>query len=160
MGQEKVLDFVLDNLKKVFFPEEWIQLDLSVSKTELLAMLIVDRYGEVIMSQISDYLNAPLSTTTGLVNRLVKNGYLQRERSEEDRRIVTIQLTDKGKTMMRELKATIESYLERFNALLSAEERQLLFKIILKIVNELSRKDPVAENHEKQDHFLRKIPIE
>ncbi|WP_052090727.1 MarR family transcriptional regulator [Desulfosporosinus sp. HMP52] len=160
MGQEKILDFVLDNLKKVFFPEEWIRLDLSVSKTELLAMLIVDRYGEVIMSQISDYLNAPLSTTTGLVNRLVKNGYLQRERSEEDRRIVTIQLTDKGKTMMRELKATIESYLERFNALLSAEERQLLFKIIMKIVNELSRKDPDAENHEKQDHFLRKIPIE
>lgn len=159
MGQEKVLDFVLDNLKKVFFPEEWIQLDLSVSKTELLAMLIVDRYGEVIMSQISDYLNAPLSTTTGLVNRLVKNGYLQRERSDEDRRIVTIQLTDKGKTMMRELKATLESYLERFNALLSAEERQVLFKIIMKIVNELSRKDPVAEDHQK-DQFLRKIPIE
>ncbi|AET68319.1 transcriptional regulator [Desulfosporosinus orientis DSM 765] len=159
MGQEKVLDFVLDNLKKVFFPEEWIQLDLSVSKTELLAMLIVDRHGEVIMSQISDYLNAPLSTTTGLVNRLVKCGYLQRERSDEDRRIVTIQLTDKGKTMMRELKATLESYLERINTLLSAEERQVLFKIIMKIVNELSRKDLVAEDREK-DQFLRTIPID
>lgn len=159
MGQEKVLDFVLDNLKKVFFPEEWIQLDLSVSKTELLAMLIVDRYGEVIMSQISDYLNAPLSTTTGLVNRLVKNGYLQRERSDADRRIVTIQLTDKGKSMIGELKTTLESYLERFNALLSSEERQVLFKIITKIINELSQKDPVAEDRVK-DQYLRKIPIE
>jgi len=159
MGQEKVLDLVLDNLQKVFFPEEWIQLDLTVSKTELLAMLIVDRYGEVIMSQISDYINAPLSTTTGLVNRLVKNGYLQRERSEEDRRIVAIQLTDKGKSTMTEVKDNIESYLERINAILSAEERQVLFQIFLKIIAALSRKDFVSGDSQV-DQVIRKIPIE
>ena len=159
MGQEKVLDLVLDNLQKVFFPEEWIQLDLTVSKTELLAMLIVDRYGEVIMSQISDYINAPLSTTTGLVNRLVKNGYLQRERSEEDRRIVAIQLTDKGKSTMTEVKDNIESYLERINEILSAEERQVLFRIFLKIIAALNRKDFVSGDSQV-NQAIRKIPIE
>lgn len=159
MEQEKIIDLVLDNLRKVFYPEEWIQLDLTVSKTELLAMLIVDRYGEVIMSQISDYINAPLSTTTGLVNRLVKNGYLQRERSDEDRRIVAIQLTDKGRNMMTEFKASIGSYMERINAILSAEERQALFQIFLKIMEALSQKNFVAEDS-KVDQVIRKIPIE
>jgi len=159
MGQEKILDLVLDNLRKVFYPEEWIQLDLAVSKTELLAMLIVDRYGEVIMSQISDYINAPLSTTTGLVNRLVKNGYLQRERSDEDRRIVAIQLTDQGKSMMTEVKVTIGSYLERINAVLSAEERQDIFRIFMKIIEALSVKDLVPE-YNKAERVIRKIPIE
>lgn len=146
-------------MRKVFYPEEWIQLDLTVSKTELLAMLIVDRHGEVIMSQISDYINAPLSTTTGLVNRLVKNGYLQRERSDEDRRIVAIQLTDKGKNMMTEVKDSIESYLERINAILSAEERQVLFQIFMKIIDALSRKDFVS-GESQVEQVIRKIPIE
>ena len=159
MEQEKIIDLVLDNLRKVFYPEEWIQLDLTVSKTELLAMLIVDRYGEVIMSQISDYINAPLSTTTGLVNRLVKNGYLQRERSDEDRRIVAIQLTDKGRNMMTEVKVSIGSYLERINAVLSTEEQQALFQIFLKIMNALSRKDSVPGDS-KVGQVIRKIPIE
>lgn len=159
MNQEKVMDFVLDNLHKVFFPEEWIQLDLAVSKTELLAMLIVDRYGEVIMSQISDFINAPLSTTTGLVNRLVKNGYLQRERSDEDRRIVTIRLTDKGKSLMTEFKVTIESYLERINAVLSAEERQVLLKIVMKVFDALSQKDSVS-GESQEEQVIRKIPID
>jgi len=159
MVQEKVLDLVLDNLRKVLYPEEWIQLDLTISKTELLAMLIVDRHGEVIMSQISDYINAPLSTTTGLVNRLVKNGYLQRERSDEDRRIVAIRLTDKGKSMMTEVKESIGTYLEQINAVLSAEERQFLFQIFLKIINAISRKDDVTRDSQVEK-VIRKIPIE
>ncbi len=159
MEQEKVLDLVLDNLRKVFYPEEWIQLDLTVSKTELLAMLIVDRYGEVIMSQISDYLNAPLSTTTGLVKRLVKYGYLQRGRSEEDRRIVAIRLTEKGKGMMTELKASIEFYLERINAVLSTEERKALLQIFMKIIDALSRKD-FTSGDSQTEQIIRKIPIE
>jgi DNA-binding MarR family transcriptional regulator len=70
---QKIFDLVLDNMHKVFFPEELIRLDLTISKTELLTMLVVDRYGEVIMSEIANHLNAPLSTTTALVNRLVMN---------------------------------------------------------------------------------------
>lgn len=159
MVQEKVLDLVLDNLRKVFYPEEWIQLDLTVSKTELLAMLIVDRYGEVIMSQISDYINSPLSTTTGLVNRLVKNGYLQRERSDEDRRIVAIQLTEQGKCLITEVKESIGTYLERINAVLSSEERQLLFKIFMKVIDALSRKDLVS-GESQVGQVIRKIPID
>jgi DNA-binding MarR family transcriptional regulator len=159
MEQEKIIDLVLDNLRKVFYPEEWIQFDLTVSKTELLAMLIVDRYGEVIMSQISDYINAPLSTTTGLVNRLVKNGYLQRERSEEDRRIVAIQLTDQGRNMMTEVKASIGSYLERINTILTTEERKILFQIFMKIIDALSQKNIVSGDNQVEK-IIRKIPIE
>lgn len=159
MGQERVLDFILDNLPKVFYPEEWIQLDLAVSKTELLAMLIVDRHGEVIMSQISDYINAPLSTTTGLVNRLVKNGYLQRERSEIDRRIVAIRLTDKGKSLIAGLKENIEAYLERMKEVLTAEEQQFLFQIAMKILGALGQKGSAIKDKRAED-IIRKIPIE
>lgn len=146
MQLDNILDLLLDNLHKFLFPEEWIRLDLTVSKTELLAMLIVYRNGEVIMSQIAEYINAPLSTTTGLVNRLVNNGYLLRERGEEDRRIVTIRLTEKGTDLVNEVKAGLEYYVQRINAVLSDEERQMLLNVFFKVLNALSQKDAGTVN--------------
>ena len=35
-------------------------------------MLFVDRYEEIIMSRIAEYINVPMSTATGIVERLVK----------------------------------------------------------------------------------------
>jgi Transcriptional regulators len=159
MELDNILDLVLDNLQKLFFPEKWIRLDLTVSKTELLAMLIVYRYGEVIMSEIADYINAPLSTTTGLVNRLVTNGYMLRERSEGDRRIVAIRLTEKGKNLVKEVREGIEYYIGRINTVLSNEERQTLLDVFFKILNVLSREDEGPVNGPSvQD--IRKIPID
>jgi len=156
---EKIIDLVLDNIQKILFPEELIQIDLATSKMELLAMLIVDRHGELIMSQVADYINAPLSTTTGLVNRLVKNGYIQRERNDEDRRIVSIRLTEKGKSMVREFRGSIETYLKRVDEVLSDEERQVVFQVFTKIVDALSRKGfKPADAQAGQE--IRKITIE
>lgn len=157
--ENNIINLLLDNLRKIFFPEEWIQLDLAVSKTELLAMLIVDRHGEVIMSQIADNLNVPLSTATGLVNRLVKNGYLLRERSEEDRRIVAIQLTERGKSLVHDLKSTLKSYLERVNVALTDEERRVLFGVFQKIIEILNQENR-AGAEETAGQTLKSIPIE
>lgn len=68
MKEDALLDLFIDNLRKFFYPEEWIKIDLTLSKTELLALLIVDRHGEIIMSQIADYVRVPLCTATGIVN--------------------------------------------------------------------------------------------
>ncbi|RNC29775.1 MAG: hypothetical protein AWM53_00393 [Candidatus Dichloromethanomonas elyunquensis] len=160
MELQKVLNYVLDNMHKVFFPEEWIRLDLTVSKTELLTMLVVERYGEVIMSEIADHINAPLSTTTGLVNRLVKNRYLQRERSEEDRRIVVIRLTEEGRTIVREFKQVITSNLKRINEILSEEEQETVFRIVMKLIDALRQNKAEIEDHLEKHHKITKISIE
>lgn len=160
MELQKIFDLVLDNMHKVFFPEELIRLDLTISKTELLTMLVVDRYGEVIMSEIANHLNAPLSTTTGLVNRLVKNGYLQRERSEEDRRIVVIRLTEDGKKLVAEFKRAIASNLERVNKILTDEEQETVIRIAMKVIDALSRNDLETQKHLERQNQIKRISIE
>lgn len=156
--ENNIINLLLDNLRKIFFPEEWIELDQEISKTELLSLLIVDRHGEVIMSQIADYIHVPLSTATGLVNRLVKDGFLQRERSEEDRRIVSIRLTEKGKNLVNSLKNTLESYLGRINSVLTDEERKILFEVFGKIIELLNREKGSGE--EQPTPTIKRISIE
>ena len=48
------------------------------------------------MSTIAKELNITVGSLTTSMNSLVKKGYVQRERSEEDRRIVYIKLTING----------------------------------------------------------------
>ena len=49
------------------------------------------------MSSIAKIVGVTVGTLTIAMNNLVKKGYVTRTRSEEDRRVVLIGLTDKGK---------------------------------------------------------------
>lgn len=52
------------------------------------------------MSTIARELSVTVGTLTIAMNSLVKKGYVMRERSNEDRRVVYISLSEKGKKHM------------------------------------------------------------
>ena len=152
-------DFLVDNLKTFFFPEDWLELDLNFSKTELMALMVVDRYGEVSMSQICDALNIPMSTSTGIVDRMVKKGFLHRERSDIDRRVVVVAMTERGREVFRYFRDMLTGYLEQIESALTEEEKQLLYRIFTKIIAVInSEKEP--EHGGEEAAPVNKIDIE
>lgn len=152
-------DFLVDNLKTFFFPEDWLELDLNFSKTELMALMVVDRYGEVSMSQICDALNIPMSTSTGIVDRMVKKGFLHRERSDIDRRVVVVAMTERGREVFRYFRDMLTGYLVQIESVLTDEEKQLLYRIFTKIIAVInSEKEP--EHGGEEAAPVNKIDIE
>lgn len=160
MKQDQIINMILDNMKNLFYPEEWLEIDMKLSKTELFTMLIVDRYGEAIMSKISSEINVSMSTATGIVDRLVKKKYLKRERSESDRRIVLIKLTDKGYKTIEALKDSMSMYLNTIYESLTEEEIKALSGIIIKIINIFSGQQEIKEPEKKEKSTIKKIEIE
>lgn len=160
MNLDRLSDLFFENLRKIFYPEDWIDIDLSFSKSELFAMLLVERRQEVIMSRIAEYLNVSMSTATGIVERLVQGGYLERERSESDRRIVVVRLTDKGKTLITEVKEVIFTYIRVIAEALTEEEQELLRRIFLKIMEVISRTNKEESKIAQEEKKVRKIEIE
>jgi len=69
--------------------------DLSITEIHVIEAIGTD--GERNMSSVARDLDVTIGTLTMSINNLVKKGYVKRERSEEDRRIVLISLTEKGK---------------------------------------------------------------
>ncbi len=57
----------------------------------------IGKVGAKNMSSVAKKLSVTTGTLTISVNSLVKKGYVNRERSEEDRRVVLVSLTEKGK---------------------------------------------------------------
>lgn len=158
MAETNMLDLLLDNLQRLFFPEEWICLDSSLSKIELMTLLIVDRRGKIIMSEIADFIHVPLSTATGVINRLVAQGFLQRQRTESDRRIVVVYLSEKGQQTTSMFKDTLVRYTSLLEQNLTDEEKQMLLKVAGKFFNILED-DNLKENTVKTDK-VQSIPID
>lgn len=53
------------------------------------------------MSYVAKKLNITMGSLTTAVNHLVKKMYVERNRSEEDRRVVLVKLTEKGVAAFR-----------------------------------------------------------
>ena len=73
----------------------WLQIDLTLP--QLKTMVVLAGPGSIRMSQLSQMLGTNLSTMTGIVDRLVERGLVERGADPEDRRIVLVQLAEQGR---------------------------------------------------------------
>ena len=73
--------------------------DLSV--TELHTIVAIGMYQERTMSEVAQDLRITVGTLTTAINKLIKKGYVERKRIEEDRRVVLVHLTKRGKLAYR-----------------------------------------------------------
>jgi DNA-binding MarR family transcriptional regulator len=76
-----------------------LQTSKDISKREFVLVVLIGKMGEMIMSEIADYLQIPMSTATGVVDKLVEKDYVERRFSQEDRRIIKIGLSKAGKNV-------------------------------------------------------------
>lgn len=157
---ENIIDLFIDNIKKLFFPEEWIEFDLKFSKFELFTMLYLDKRKEISMTELVEYINSPMSTATGIVDRLVKSGYIKRGRSETDRRIVILALTEEGSKLIDKLKEMILNYINTAIDELTEEEKQFMVNIAIKIMNNMQKKLKTGIVGRQSEAAIKKIDIE
>lgn len=155
--EELIFEF-MDKCKFVFYPEQQFDLFLNCSKNEIFALLFVYRQKQVNMSEIAEYMNIPLNTVTGVVSRLEKKQLVLRERSEEDKRVVTISLTEDGKGFMEHEVMELGRYFSRVMEAFSEEEKKVLFGMADKIFAVLNQRDKPDEKPKPKK--VRKIAIE
>jgi DNA-binding MarR family transcriptional regulator len=125
---ERLLDLILTGgLRPPLFHPDVLALDRQLPRSEMLALLMLQRHGERTMSELAEDLGAPLSTASGIGERLARRGLVQRQRRPEDRRVVVVRLTSKGETAAGKLREQIDGLLRRVaGALTEAELGQLL----------------------------------
>lgn len=82
------------------------------------------------MSSIARKLNITVGSLTTSVNHLVKKMYVERRRSEEDRRVVMVKLTEKGIAAYRHHENYHRKMAEAVMARLSEEEVPVLVKTL------------------------------
>lgn len=104
--------------------------DLSAMQLVTLSFL---KPGESLaMNKISLFLSCDASNVTGIVDRLVVRGLIERTECREDRRVKEILLTEKGEHLRRQVIADISATRPESMATLSSEEFEQLNNLLKK----------------------------
>ncbi|OAA31645.1 hypothetical protein AT15_06110 [Kosmotoga arenicorallina S304] len=112
MTPREIFETLFD-LTRVFTKYFYEQVEIGELKTaEFFIMLLVHLKGPKKMHEIADAFHLTRANTTILVDNMENLGYLKRERSNEDRRVVFVHITKKGKKLC-------ESILNNFNDIVS-----------------------------------------
>jgi DNA-binding MarR family transcriptional regulator len=101
----------------------------------LVGNILSQNAGPISMGELSRDLEVPLSTATRIMDWLVNNGYAQRLPDPNDRRIVRVELTEKGKVTYQ---ANNTFMLERVAQALSPftpSERDVFIALLNKVLN-------------------------
>ncbi|HEY8072697.1 MAG TPA: MarR family transcriptional regulator [Labilithrix sp.] len=100
---------------------------------QLTVVKILEQIGDLSLSELSERIRAQNSTVTGIIDRMEREGLVMRERSREDRRVVYIKLSPKGKKLAEEI--PVEPMVVFKGALesLSGQEMKDLMRILTKI---------------------------
>ena len=99
--------------------------DLSI--TEIHTIEAIGMYKPRTMTEVACQLDITIGTLTTAINHLVRKQYVIRERSNQDRRIVYIRLTKKGKLAFRvHQKFHSDMVKETINGLTEQEEKILV----------------------------------
>src|SRR5215218_3083211 len=70
---------------------------------QLTVVKMLEQIGDLSLSELSERIRAQNSTVTGIIDRMEREGLVTRERSREDRRVVYIKLTAKGRELARDI---------------------------------------------------------
>jgi DNA-binding MarR family transcriptional regulator len=75
----------------------------NISSTQLHVLFMLVNEGALGMSQLADRLGVSLPNVTGIVERMVERGFVERTRDGDDRRVVTISVTATGRETVEEI---------------------------------------------------------
>lgn len=111
--------------------------NLQVSAHQMYFLNYLNQRGMMTPSEIAEQLGITLGAVTGFMDRLYKLGMISRTRSEEDRRLVLIELTDEGRRHLQEFNRQRErkhtEILKRFSIeeILKLNESLEKFSVVL-----------------------------
>ena len=122
---------IMDIEKKALITSEYK--NISVNDMHIIDAIGIEEPRN--MSTVAKALSVTVGTLTIAVNNLVKKGYVERVRSQEDRRVVLISLTEKGRKAPAHHKAFHDKMVLAVLKDLSAQETEVLTAALLKLQN-------------------------
>lgn len=111
--------------------------ELDLSAPQVHTVLALGHAGALAMGDLARRVAVTEKTITGLVDRLERDGLVQRVRDAADRRVIHVALTPRGTDLSGRMDAEVLQALTRLLGQLDAADRRDLFRIVSKLTQSL-----------------------
>ena len=136
--EEQLNEVIVDTYRSILRVEENIlkrsdQTDLSISEIHMLEAVGKGKDRRRTISALAEVLNITLPSVTVAINKLMKKGYVEKVRGEEDGRIVYVSLTRQGRRIDSAHRYFHESMVRSIIRDMTESEMQALYKGVMKL---------------------------
>lgn len=112
----------------------------EITLPQLWTLEYLSRHGGALMSELADFLEISRPAATGLADRLIAQGLVRRENVKEDRRVVRINITAKGKKTASNIWEQKRRTLVEVFSQISPRDREQYLLILEQVVHILTKK--------------------
>lgn len=136
------LDAVVEAIVYLYTESRRITKDLAgrhgLTGPQLAVVKMLEPVGKLSLSELSDRIRARNSTVTGIIDRMEREELVVRKRSDEDRRVVNIELTKKGRELAADIPVEPVDIFRRVLAELPARDAADLKRILTKLAHRVN----------------------
>ena len=103
--------------------------DEVVTPPQFSMLYCLQHQGQTTMSALSQQMALTHGALTGMVDRLVRLKLVERRRSEEDRRVVYVSISERGQALIERMRLRRCAILKNIIKGLNPEERRLFLRV-------------------------------
>jgi DNA-binding MarR family transcriptional regulator len=111
----------------------------GITTAQGYSLLAFPKDGCLTMNELSETMKLSNSTMTRMVDQLVQKGLVFRRSDEADRRVVLVQLTERGHSARRTLEDALQEVFNRVVNGLQPDERPMILYALEQIINSLGK---------------------
>lgn len=123
----QLMPYILRGVQLDFFVKR------GVTQTQFLVLAAIRADTRCTMGALARNLHVRMPTASGIVERLVRGGFVRRAHQREDRRQVAVELTRTGQGFFREFQAVVRRRWEEALRPLEPGELRAFYEVITKL---------------------------
>ena len=152
------IEVLLDEFYKTYYKIEEINLNQVIKCLTTTELHVIEAIGDQLltMNELSEKLGITMGTASVAINKLSEKNFIERERSDDDRRKVFVKLSKKGLLAYKYHNSSHSNILEKVTSEISKSKMETFIEVFETIVKNLNKvkKDIQPEsilNFEKGD---------
>lgn len=129
---------IFKSIKKHF---HWVEQQTGVNGAQLWVLAVIAETPGIKVKELAKALSIHQSTASNLIDRLVKQGLIRRERSEEDQRVVHLFAEARGRKLIKTAPKPLQGVLPDALNHMSATDLIQLNLLLAKLVGKMKIRD-------------------
>lgn len=113
-------------------------ISLGITRVQWIALYYLGKYEGISQKDLAKKMNVKGSTVARLLDRMEKEGSIAREGDPQDKRIIRLKLTEKGKELREKFLPECEKMSKIFARGITDEEIEIFKRVLKKMVDNIS----------------------
>jgi DNA-binding MarR family transcriptional regulator len=135
----KIQNEVLKLVRLVQSCEQECLVEFNLTATQGYALLALPEHETLNMNELSELIGSANSTTTRMMDQLVKKGLVDRVPSEEDRRVVLVGLTETGRELQKDVTQIYQKFYKSVLHEISDDRHEAILEVLAEINQAISK---------------------